>query len=86
LYQHALTLNAKQANNGGMMNKEKYNQIRTAILRHHLGEKSYVIKKDNNPLFYAWIKKYDSTIKTTPYQLAFGQLPRVGISGFLLDR
>jgi hypothetical protein len=30
--------------------------------------------------------QYHSTIKTTPYELAFGQKPRVGISGLLLDR
>jgi len=38
-------------------NKEKYDQIRTAILRHHLGKKPKAIKKDN-PLIYAWITKY----------------------------
>ena len=57
-YQHAMTRNAKLNKNAGMMDKEKYDQIHTATLRHHLGEKSYNIKKDNNPLFYAWIKKY----------------------------
>jgi len=57
-YQHALSLSAKQADSGGMMNKEKYNQVRTAMLRYHLGEKLHIIKKDDNPLVYAWAKKY----------------------------
>ena len=49
---------AKQADNGGMMDKQRYEQIRSAMVRHHLGEKLFDLKKDGNPLVYAWSKKY----------------------------
>ena len=57
-YQCALSHITNKADNGGMMNKEKYTQIHTAILRHHLGERLTDIKKDGNPLIYSWVKKY----------------------------